>query len=92
MEGDGHISDWLHNTGRDIAKAVGSELKSAARDKAVSYAQEMLGRGIADELGMAARSVGASALGAAASQVERQRPSLGVGGLPCRGALVPWSS
>ena len=69
MEGNGHISDWLHNTGRDIAKAVGSELKSAARDKAVSYAQEMLGRGIADELGMAARSVGASALGAAASQV-----------------------
>ena len=69
MEGDGHIFDWLHNTGRDIAKAVGSELKSAARDKAVSYAQEMLGRGIADELGMAARSVGASALGAAASQV-----------------------
>ena len=69
MEGDGHISDWLHNTGRDIAKAVGSELKNAARDKAVSYAQEMLGRGIADELGMAARSVGASALGAAASQV-----------------------
>ena len=68
MEGDWHISDWLHNTGRDIAKAVGSELKSAARDKAVSYAQEMLGRGIADELGMAARSVGASALGAAASQ------------------------
>eukprot|EP01046_Picozoa_sp_COSAG06_P028646 COSAG06_NODE_2596_length_6606_cov_2.954818_5_plen_389_part_00 len=69
MEGDGHISDWLHNTGREIGKAVGSELKGAARDKAVSFAQQMVGRGIADELGMAARSVGASALGAAASQI-----------------------
>jgi len=73
MEGNGHISDWLHNTGREIGKAVGSELKGAARDKAVSYAQEMLGRGIADELGMAAQSVGRTALGSAASQVGNVR-------------------
>ena len=73
MEGNGHISDWLHNTGREIGKAVGSELKGAARDKAVSYAQEMLGRGIADELGMAAQSVGRTALGSAASQIGNVR-------------------
>ena len=57
MQGDGELKDWLHQTGKDIGKMVGDHLKKAAKDKAVSYAQEMLGSGIADELGMAAKSV-----------------------------------
>ena len=69
MEGEGHIKDWLVQTGKDIGKVAGAHLKKAAKDKAVSYAQEMLGKGIADELGDAAKSVGASALGAAAENV-----------------------
>ena len=69
MEGDGHIKDWLVQTGKDIGKVAGAHLKKAAKDKAVSYAQELIGKGLADELGAAAKSVGASALGAAASKV-----------------------
>ena len=36
---------------------VGQHLKKAAKDKAVSYAQEQLGLGLADELGVAAKAV-----------------------------------
>ena len=57
MQGDGELKDWLHQTGKDIGKMVGAHLKKAAKDKAVSYAQEQLGNGLADELGMAAKSV-----------------------------------
>ena len=57
MQGDGELKEWLHETGRDIGKMVGKHLKAAAKDKAVSYAQEQLGLGLADELGMAAKSV-----------------------------------
>ena len=57
MQGDGELKDWLHETGKDIGKMVGTHLKKAAKDKAVSYAQEMIGEGLADELGMAAKSV-----------------------------------
>ena len=52
MQGDGELKDWLKETGRDIGKMVGSHLKKAAKDKAVSYAQEQLGLGLADELGV----------------------------------------
>ena len=69
MQGEGHVKDWLVQTGKDIGNVAGAHLKKAAKDKAVSYAQEMLGKGIADELGAAAKSVGASALGAAAENV-----------------------
>ena len=58
MEGDGHIKDWLVQTGKDIGKVAGAHLKKAAKDKAVSYAQELIGKGLADELGAAAKSVG----------------------------------
>eukprot|EP01044_Picomonas_judraskeda_P006269 COSAG03_NODE_619_length_6676_cov_2.320663_3_plen_397_part_00 len=57
MQGDGELKDWLKDTGRDIGKMVGTHLKKAAKDKAISYAQEQLGLGLADELGMAAKSV-----------------------------------
>ena len=57
MQGDGELQDWLHETGKDIGKMVGTHLKKAAKDKAVSYAQEQLGLGLADELGMAAKTV-----------------------------------
>ena len=57
MQGDGELQDWLKDTGRDIGKMVGEHLKKAAKDKAVSYAQEQLGLGLADELGMAAKAV-----------------------------------
>ena len=57
MQGDGELKDWLHQTGTDIGKMVGDHLKKTAKDKAVSYAQEQLGLGLADELGMAAKSV-----------------------------------
>ena len=51
MQGDGELKDWLHQTGKDIGKMVGDHLKKTAKEKAVSYAQEMLGNGLADELG-----------------------------------------
>ena len=35
MQGDGELQDWLHQTGKDIGKMVGSHLKKAAKDKAV---------------------------------------------------------
>ena len=57
MQGDGELKDWLHETGKDIGKMVGDHLKKTAKDKAVSYAQEQLGLGLADALGMAAKSV-----------------------------------
>ena len=57
MQGDGELKDWLHQTGKDIGKMVGSHLKKAAKDKLVEYAQEHLGSGIADELGVAAKAV-----------------------------------
>ena len=57
MQGEGELKDWLHETGKDIGKMVGDHLKKTAKDKAVSYAQEQLGLGLADALGMAATSV-----------------------------------
>ena len=57
MEGDGELKDWLHETGKDIGKMVGKHLKDAAKDKAVEMAQQHLGEGLADELGIAAKSV-----------------------------------
>eukprot|EP01043_Picozoa_sp_COSAG02_P091402 COSAG02_NODE_28128_length_595_cov_1.875000_1_plen_131_part_10 len=57
QQGDGELKDWLKDTGRDIGKMVGEHLKKAAKDKAVSYAQEQLGLGLADELGVAAKAV-----------------------------------
>ena len=52
MQGDGkkELKDWLHSTGKDIAKMVGDHLKKTAKDKAVLYAQEQLGLGLMDSL------------------------------------------
>ena len=55
---DTALKSWLQETGRDIARAVGSELKNQAKDKAVSLANEQLGLGLADELHELARDVG----------------------------------
>ena len=62
---DGALKSWLQDTGRDIARAVGSELKSQAKDKAVSLAKEQLGLGLADELKSLAADVGSELKGAA---------------------------
>ena len=40
---DSALTNWLQDTGRDIARAVGSELKTQAKDRAVSMAKEQLG-------------------------------------------------
>lgn len=68
QSGDG-VEDWLKDTGREVARAVGSHLKSMAKDKAVALAKQHLGAGIADEMsgGLSrgegvASSAGASAL------------------------------
>ena len=68
MQGDGELQDWLHETGKDIRKMVGTHLKKAAKEKAVSYAQEQLGLGLADELGMAAKSVAKTSVSHALAQ------------------------
>ena len=62
---DSALKSWLQDTGRDIARAVGSELKSQAKDKAVSLAKEQLGLGLADELKSLASDVGSELKGAA---------------------------
>ena len=62
---DTALKSWLQDTGRDIARAVGSELKSQAKDKAVSLAKEQLGLGLADELKSLASDVGSELKGAA---------------------------
>ena len=49
QSGDG-VEDWLKHTGREVARAVGSHLKSMAKDKAVALAKQHLGAGIADEM------------------------------------------
>ena len=44
MEGEGHIKDWLVQTGKDIGKVAGAHLKKAAKDKAVTIADAEAGR------------------------------------------------
>ena len=34
MQGEGELGEWLKQTGREVARAAGSELKSVAKDKA----------------------------------------------------------
>ena len=58
MEGEGELGEWLKQTGREVARAAGSELKSVAKDKAASYARSMIGEGLKEELGDAAGAVG----------------------------------
>jgi len=63
------LKELLRNTGREVAKEVGSHLKNVARDRAVAYAQDLIGEGLADEMGLAARSVGGTAFSSALSQM-----------------------
>ena len=63
------LKELLRNTGREVAKEVGTHLKSVARDKAVSYAQNLIGEGLASEMGLAAKSVGGTAFSSALSQM-----------------------
>eukprot|EP01043_Picozoa_sp_COSAG02_P062336 COSAG02_NODE_8575_length_2517_cov_1.961125_3_plen_399_part_00 len=51
------LNQWLRDTGKDIGDMVGDHLKKVAGDKALSFAQEQLGLGLADELGDAAKAV-----------------------------------
>ena len=69
MTAQDQLKELLRNTGREIAKGVGSHLKKVAQDKAVSYAQDLIGEGLADELGLAAKSVGGTAFSSALSQM-----------------------
>eukprot|EP01047_Picozoa_sp_COSAG01_P025888 COSAG01_NODE_1650_length_9626_cov_46.037367_10_plen_434_part_00 len=62
MDGDG-IGHWLKESGKEVAKHVGTHLLKEFGKHAVSAAQEMLGQGIMDELKKSAKAVGASALG-----------------------------
>jgi hypothetical protein len=62
MQGDGDLGEWLKQTGREVARAAGHELKSVAKDKAASYARSMIGEGLKQELGDAAGAVGQAAL------------------------------
>ena len=62
MQGEGELGEWLKQTGREVARAAGSELKSVAKDKAASYARSMIGEGLKEELGDAAGAVGKVAM------------------------------
>jgi hypothetical protein len=62
MEGEGELGEWLKQTGREVARAAGSELKTVAKDKAASYARSMIGEGLKEELGDAAGAVGKVAM------------------------------
>ena len=61
MEGDG-LSDWLKQTGREVARAAGSELKAVAKDRAAQYARSLIGEGLKEALGDAAGAVGKAAV------------------------------
>ena len=69
MSAQEQLKELLRNTGREVGKEVGSHLKNVARDRAVSYAQDLIGEGLADEMGLAARSVGGTAFSSALSQM-----------------------
>ena len=62
MEGEGELKDWLKQTGREVARAAGNELKSVAKDRAADYAKSLIGMGLREELGSAAKAVGTAAL------------------------------
>ena len=75
MEGDG-LGDWLKQTGREVARAAGSELKSVAKDRAAQYAREMIGQGLKEALGDAAGAVGKAAVDEAGRQGKHQAKAL----------------
>jgi hypothetical protein len=76
MEGEGGLGEWLKQTGREVARAAGNELKSVAKDKAASYARQLIGEGLKEVLGDAAGAVGKAAVGEAKKQALSQAQSL----------------
>ena len=52
MEGDGELGEWLKQTGREVARAAGNELKSVAKDKVASYARDLIGMGLKEGVAM----------------------------------------
>jgi hypothetical protein len=75
MEGDG-LEDWLKQTGREVARAAGSELKSVAKDRAAQYARSLIGEGLKEALGDAAGAVGKAAVDEAGRQGKHQAKAL----------------
>jgi hypothetical protein len=75
MDGDG-LGDWLKQTGREVARAAGSELKTVAKDRAAQYAREMIGEGLKEALGDAAGAVGKAAVDEAGRQGKHQAKAL----------------
>ena len=67
MSGDGH-SNWLKQTGVEVAKQVGDHLKEHFKTLAVSKAKDYLGQGIMDGLKEAGKAVGKAALKHAVSK------------------------
>ena len=74
MQGEGELGEWLKQTGREVARAAGNELKSVAKDKAASYARSMIGEGLKEELGDAAGAVGKVAMEEAKKSPGKPRP------------------
>ena len=62
------MGEWLKQTGREVARAAGNELKSVAKDKAASYAWDLIGMGLKEALGDAAGAVGRAAMDEAKAQ------------------------
>ena len=55
------MSDWLKETGKEVAKAAGDDLKGMAKEKAVAWVKEQFGMGLADELKSAGKEVATAA-------------------------------
>jgi hypothetical protein len=80
MEGEGSLQNWLKDTGREVARAAGNELKTVAKDKAASYARNLIGMGLKEELNKAAGAVGQAALNEGKKQALKSASSmLGLG-------------
>eukprot|EP01048_Picozoa_sp_COSAG05_P011912 COSAG05_NODE_1157_length_5683_cov_2.960064_4_plen_237_part_00 len=76
MEGEGELGEWLKQTGREVARAAGNELKSVAKDKAASYARQLIGEGLKEALGDAAGAVGQAAMDEAKVQGKHHAKAL----------------
>eukprot|EP01043_Picozoa_sp_COSAG02_P032442 COSAG02_NODE_2168_length_9608_cov_38.056893_5_plen_358_part_00 len=76
MEGEGELGEWLKQTGREVARAAGNELKSVAKDKAASYARDLIGMGLKEALGDAAGAVGQAAMDEAKKQGKHKAKEL----------------
>lgn len=76
MEGEGSLQNWLKDTGREVARAAGNELKTVAKDRAASYARNLIGMGLKEELNKAAGAVGQAALNEGKKQALKSASSM----------------